>query len=154
VSFGARTFAGGTTGALPDISTRVDTVSGQDIQVAKLADATEGSNTPVGTDANPLKTKPRRWGTQDFNTGLVAVTNGAPTSITAATVYPERAFATNKSTTTSQKLTLTNTADVVQQVHLIPPNTTIPLPCAGSWVGIKAGADGADVVLKIDGEQA
>lgn len=146
--------AGGTTGALPDAAVAIDRIAGSDYQLNKLVDATVGSTSPTGVDANPLVVKNRRRGTSDYDSGLVSVAVGAPAAVTGATIYPEGGFLSNTSTT-ERKVTLTNTAGSTIAVVDVAPENTIPLPVpgGGAWVGLKAGADGAGVVLQVAGGQ-
>lgn len=141
-------------GTSPTVGVAVDQIAGANYQRTKLNDSTEGSTSEVGVDANPLKVRPRRRGTSDYDSGLVSVTNGAPASVTASTIYPEGGTLANTGAST-RKVTLTNAADSAIAVLTIAPETTIPLPvpAAGSWAGLKAGADGTGVVLQVAGSQ-
>jgi hypothetical protein len=155
MAFGSRTVAAGTSGSLsPDPAVAVDTVSGVDYERTKLADATEGSTSAIGVDANPLKVKNRRRGTSDYDSGRVSVTNGAPASVTASTIYPEGGTLSNTGSST-RKVTLTDAADNTLAVITLAAETTIelPVPKSGAWSGLKAGADGAGVVLQVSGAQ-
>lgn len=154
MAFGTRTVAGGTTGALADAPVAVDTVSSADYQRIKKVDPTEGSTTAIGIETNPEKVKPVRRGSSDYDSGLVSVTNGAPASVTASTIYPEGGTVANTATS-ARKLTLTTAADGSIAVMTLAPESFVPLPVptSGAWAGLKAGADGAGVVLHVAGRQ-
>jgi hypothetical protein len=140
-------------GSSPSVAVAVDAISGAHYQRTKLADATEGSTSPIGIDANPLRVRNRRRGTSDYDSGRVEVTNGSPASVTSSTIYPEAATVCNP-TDSARKLTLTNTADQTLVVMTVAPQTTVPVPVAGgAWVGLKAGADGSGLLLHVAGAQ-
>jgi hypothetical protein len=146
--------AGGTTGSLADAAVAIDRVSSADYQYTKLKKSTAGSQVSTGVDADPLIVANRRRGTSNYDSGLVAVTNGAPASVTASTIYPEGGTLANTSTGV-REVTLTNGADAAIMTIVIGPKSVIPLPVpkSGSWAGLKAGADGAGVVLQVAGGQ-
>jgi len=149
VSYGGTSVSAGDT---PTISVARDQVAGRDYQAIKAIDPTEGSTTPIGTESNPTKVKPIRRGTTDYDSGLVEVTNGSPASVTSSTIYPEGGTIGNTSSSV-RTLTLTNTADANIAVMDLAPHSFLPLPVpqGGSWVGLKAGADGTGVVLQVAG---
>lgn len=146
--------AGGTTGSLPDADVAINRIGGADYQYTKLKDATTDSTAATGVDANPFKVKNRRRGTSDYDSGLVAVTNGAPASVTASTIYPEGGVLANTSTSV-REIALTDGSDNAIATIVLGPKSVIPLPVpvSGSWAGLKAGADGAGVVLQVAGGQ-
>jgi hypothetical protein len=141
-------------GATPSVPVAVDAISSVNYQINKLADGTEGSTSAIGVDANPFKVKNRRRGTADYDSGRVAVATPDPAEVTASTIYPESGIVTN-TTTSARVLTLTNAADDTLLILTLAPKSTVqlPVPASGAWVGLKAGADGAGVVLQIAGAQ-
>lgn len=147
--------AGGTTGSLPDIAVSVDRIASADYQRIKTIDPTADSTAPIGTESNPQKVKAARRGTQDYDSGVVALTNGAPTEVTAATIYPEGGTLSN-ATTSARVVTLTDGSDATIGVLTLAPQSMValPVPSSGAWAGLKAGADGAGVVLQVAGRQA
>jgi hypothetical protein len=146
--------AGGTTGALPDAAVAIDRIAGSDYQRTKLTESTTGSTTATGVDANPLKVLNRRRGTADYDSGLVSVTNGAPASVTTATIYPEGGTLSNPGAIAGD-VTLTNTANGTIAVITMAPKSAIqlPVPRGGSWVGLKVGATVVGIVLQVSGAQ-
>lgn len=147
--------AGGTTGALPDANVAIDRNGSADYQRLKLADATEGSTTPIGTDANPLRVRNRRRGTSDYDSGRVAV-GATLAAITTATVYPEVILVTNTSVT-QRWVTLTNTAgdEWISQYPVAPRQTVTFHLSPLELVGLKAQAEAAGaIVIAIAGGQA
>jgi hypothetical protein len=155
MAHGTRNIAAGTTGSLtPDPAVAVDIISSVDYQRTKLADATEGSTSAIGIAANPLKVQNRRRGSADYDSGLVAVTNGSPASVTSSTIYPEGGFISNTSAS-QRKVTLTDGGNNAIATINVAPESTIPMPIpkSGSWAGLKAGADGTGVVLQVSGAQ-
>ncbi len=146
--------AGGTTGSLADAAVAIDRIAGADYQRTKLTKSTTGSTTATGVDADPLIVKNRRRGTADYDSGLVAVTNGAPASVTATTIYPDGGTLANTATA-QRKVTLTDGSNNSIGIITLAPESMVPLPVpkGGAWAGLKAGADGAGVVLQVAGGQ-
>jgi hypothetical protein len=146
--------AAGSEGDLPNFLVHLDRVSGGDYQYTKLKKSTAGSQVSTGVDADPLIVANRRRGTSNYDSGLVAVTNGAPASVTASTIYPEGGTLANTSTGV-REVTLTTGADAAIMTLVLGPKSVIPLPVpkSGSWAGLKAGADGTGVVLQVAGGQ-
>lgn len=139
--------AGGTTGTLADAAPAIDRISGADFQRVKLADATEGSSSTIGVDANPLRVRPRRRGTSDYDSGRVAVA-ATLTTITASTIYPEALLITNV-TDTQRWFTLTNGADAeyLSQYPVAPRNTVV-LPLSPiELVGVRMRAEVASALI-------
>jgi hypothetical protein len=141
-------------GSSPSVPVAGDVIATVVYQATKDIDATEGSTSPIGVDANPKKVKNRRRGTADYDSGRVAVDTPAPAEVTAATIYPESGIVSN-TTASARVLTLTNSADDTLLILTLAPKSTVqlPVPASGAWVGLKAGADGAGVVLQIAGGQ-
>lgn len=106
MSYGTTSFD---TGPSPDVSVHRDSTGAGLIPTAKLIDATEGSSSPIGVDANPLRVRPRVRGTADYDSGLTAVPTGL-TQLTAATVYLQSAFFHNTHATAAITVTVQNTA--------------------------------------------
>jgi hypothetical protein len=144
--------AGGTTGSLPDAAVAIDRISSADYQLTKATDPTVGSTSPIGVDANPLKVKARRAGTSDYDSGLVAVASPSPTAVTTATIYPEQGFIANP-TSSAIDVTLTNTAGTTFLVVTIAAKSSIPFPCGGALVGLKAGGSASGLILNVLGGQ-
>lgn len=144
--------AGGTTGSLADSAPAIDRVSGADYQMVKLADATTDATSATGVAANPLKVKELTRGTQVYDSGGVAVTNGAPASVTATTIYPKKGFISNTSNAV-RLVTVVDGSDVAIATIELAPYASAPLPAAGTWAGFKAGANGTGVILVVEGEQ-
>lgn len=154
MSFTSTPIAGGTTGTLTDSAPAIDRIASVDYQRVKLADGTADSTTAAGIDSNPLKVSNRRRGTSNYDSGLVPVTNGAPTSVTAATIYPEGGVLSNTAAVAID-VTLTDAAGNSIAVISMAPKSSIPLPVpkSGAWAGLKAGASAAGVVLQVAGGQ-
>lgn len=149
------TSAGIDPGDSQSLNVAVDRISTVDFQRIKLVDPTEGSTTAIGIASNPLKVQDRRRGTADYDSGVVEIANGAPASITGATIYPEAGFIANNATSVAVVL-LVDAADGFLQVHTVAAKTTIPLPTpegAGGWAGLKAGASVEDVYIHVAGGQ-
>ena len=148
----SRTVAGGTTGSLPDYAVAVDNAGSKDFQRIKLTDATTDSTSSIGIDANPLKVKNRRFGTSDYDSGVVAIPGTAPASVTTATIYPEQGFISNP-TAAAIDVTLQNTAGTSFAVLTVAPKSVVPFPLSGALVGLKAGASSAGCYLSVVGGQ-
>lgn len=143
-------------GASATTQVAVDQISSVNYQRVKLANSIEGSTAGIGTESAPLPVKNARKGTSDYDSANVTVTNGVPTSVTAATIYPEGATLNNNSSS-ARLVTLTNAADETLKVIAIQPQSDLQVAVpggAGAWVGLKAGADGTGVVLQVSGRQA
>lgn len=142
-------------GSSPTTPCAVDSVGGAQYQRTKLADPTEGNTGEWGNDAAPMRVRPRRRGTADYDSGLVAVTSGSPASVTATTIYPEGGTVSNTNSTGTRTLTLTDAAGNAIGTLEIPAKNfvALPVPRSGSWAGLKAGADGTGVVLQVAGSQ-
>jgi hypothetical protein len=151
VSFGTSSIDPGTA---PTSAVAVDSIASALYQRTKAANPNADQTGAYGIDTDPVRVRPRRRGTADYDSGLVSVTNGVPASVTASTIYPEGGTVSN-TTAAVRKLTLTNAADATIAILTLAPETTIalPVPRAGAWAGLKAGADGAGVVLQVAGAQ-
>lgn len=149
MAYGSSTVAGGTTGALPDVAVGKDNTAIGEVQAVKKLDPTAGSTTPIGTDANPEKVKPRRRGTSDYDSGRVAV-GDTLAAVTTATIFPESLLVTNMGDV-QRWITVTDTAENhwVSQLPLAPRETrTIPFPPT-SMVGVKMQASAAASVVAV-----
>jgi hypothetical protein len=146
--------AGGTTGSLADAAPAIDRIAGIDYQMVKLADATTDATGAIGIDSNPLKVKPRRYGTADYDSGQVAAPSST-TAVTTATVYLETILITNASAA-QRAYSLTDTAGntLIDQLPIAPRETRV-LPLGGMAItGIKHFADaGSAVRVQIRGAQ-
>jgi hypothetical protein len=142
-------------GTSPTTGVAVDAIAGVQYQRTKAADPNEGSTGAYGIDTNPLRVRPRRRGTSDYDSGRVAVGSGAPASVTASTIYPEGGTVSNTHATLTLELTLTDGSDNSIGTLTIAPKTTIPLPVpkSGAWAGLKAGGNGVGLVLQVAGSQ-
>jgi hypothetical protein len=154
VSFDTTTVAGGTTGSLADVPVATDSIAGAKYQRVKQANPNADQTGAYGIDTDPFRVRPRRRGTADYDSGIFDVTNGAPASVTTATIYPEGGVVINDSTEV-REVRWTNTADALLGVVQLQPKEPkpLPVPLAGSWVGLKMGANGANVRAQIAGAQ-
>jgi len=150
VSFGTDTVAGGTTGALPDVAVASDQVAGAKYQRLKLADPNADQTGAYGIDSNPMRVRPRRQGTADYDSGSVAVAANV-TAVTGATVYVEGMLLVNL-TSQVQFVDVTDTAgNEILKAYPLQANDTKPIPSVGGMplVGIKAGAGGNAGAVKL-----
>lgn len=152
--YGNTTVAGRVGNESTTVPVRGDTIAGGVVQAFKELDATEESSTPIGTDANPKKVKPRRRGTADYDSGNFAVNDGAPSQVTAATIFPEGGVLIND-TNEVREFRWTDASDVLQGVKTVEPKDSIdwPLPKSGSFEGLKVGALGGGCRAHIAGGQ-
>lgn len=156
MAFAGRTVAAGTPGSLsPDPVVRVDNVAGQDVEVVKLADGTEGSVTPIGVPSNPLSVKTFDRGSAIYDSGRTAVP-AAAAALTAATVYVKRIIVQNV-TAAEQAFSATNTAGDVEydRVPIAPRERRIFDEGDAEWVGIRIHANGqaTALVVRVVGRQ-
>lgn len=143
MSFGTDIVAGGTTGSLPDVAVASDQIAGAKYQRLKLADPNADQTGAYGIDSNPMRVRPRRQGTADYDSGSVAVAS-AITAVTTATVYVEGILLVNL-TSQVQNVDLTDTAGAeILKAFPLQANETRVIPAVGGMplVGIKAGAGG------------
>ena len=154
MSFTSTPIAGGTTGTLADAAPAIDRIASVDYQRVKHANPNADQTGAYGIETDPVRSKNVRRGTSDYDSGLVTVANGAPSSVTSATIYPEGGVLANTSTEV-REITITNTADAVIGIMTLPPKEmkSIPVPTSGAWVGLKVGADGTGVVCQVAGRQ-
>ncbi len=152
MSFTTSTLAAG--GALGNVTPAVDDISGALYQRGKAANPNADQTGAYGIDSDPVRVRHRRRGTSDYDSGTFAVTNGSPASVTTSTIYPEGGTITNTDAA-AHLVTWTNTANDVLGNVVVQAKETIPwpLPNAGSFVGLKIGADGDGVRAQIAGGQ-
>jgi hypothetical protein len=143
MAFTGRTIAAGTTGGLtPDPTVRVDNIAGQDVQVTKLCEATEGSVAAIGIPSNPLSVKTFDRGSTVYDSGRTAVP-AASGSVTASTVFLRRIIVQSISNL-QQAFSALNAADVVQidAVPIAPHERRVFDEGDAEWAGIKCHANG------------
>lgn len=124
-----------------------------------LIDAGTNPTLPVNTEAGAggtliQITRPRRRGTADYDSGIVAIASPGPGVITASTVYPEGGYIVNTGDTPILA-TLTDTSGAVFYRRTIEGRDTQPIPVGPgcSFVGVKASADAAGLSLHLFGGQ-
>jgi hypothetical protein len=127
-------------GNAPSVAIASDTISSAVYQRIKQANPNADQTGAYGIDADPVRVRPRRRGTSDWDTGLSEVpTAGALVAVISGTVYPEGGFITNV-TDQVQWFTLTNTAgrEICSQWDLQPRETReLPFKPGASYLGLK-----------------
>lgn len=134
-------------GATPSVPVARDSIGGDIYQRVKIANPNADNAGAYGIDSDPIRVRPRRKGTADYDSGNVAVANGAPASVTTSTVNLEGGYVSNNSTS-NRLVTIQNTADLVHWAFLLGPQEHRALPIMGGafvMVGIEIGADGTGV---------
>src|SRR4051812_48945616 len=96
MSFTSTPVAGGTPGTLADAAPAIDRVSGVDYQRIKLANPNADQTGAYGIDSDPVRTRNRRRGTADYDSGNVAVSAGVPVAVTASTIYVLGGYLVNR----------------------------------------------------------
>lgn len=145
MSFGTSPIDAGTN---PTLGVATDNVGGVLVQRIKLVDPNADQAGAYGIDSNPMRVRPRRLGTADYDSGSVAVASGAPGVVTAATVFLEGLILVNLSALV-QIVNLTDTAGAeICKDFPLAPNQTFPVPVGRgmTMVGIKAGCGNPNVV--------
>lgn len=134
-------------GTNPSVPVAIDSVSGADYQRIKLADPTADQTGAFGIDSNPMRVRPRRQGSADYDAGSVAVA-GALTAVTTATIYLVGLLLVNL-TSQVQLVDVTDTAgNEILKAYPLQPNDTKPFPFGDGLplVGLKAGCGNASAV--------
>lgn len=155
MSFGTDTLDNG---SLTDFEVAKDGIGGAGYQRVKEANPNEDEIGAYGIDTDPVRVRPRRRGTADYDSGNVTVTGDLTTqqAVTASTVYLEGGFVHNPNASTA-RVTITDTAGApIWTSKPIAANETVELPIRGgamTMVGLKIGSDSSNLRLRAWGSQ-